>query len=126
MVGEESRHQIPPPNPPPRPTAKFHLIVSNPPYIPKGDLATLQPEVKDFEPLSALDGGEDGLDYYRQIIAAAPDFLLPNAWLMFEHGAGQSGDIIGLFEKTGSFDEITSVNDYAGLDRLVKGRMKVL
>ena len=105
---------------------KFHLIVSNPPYIPKGDLATLQPEVKDFEPLSALDGGEDGLDYYRQIIPAAPGFLVPGGWLMFEHGAGQSGDIVRLFEKTGCFEEITSVNDYAGLDRLVKGRIKVL
>ena len=106
--------------------AKFHLIVSNPPYIPKGDLATLQPEVKDFEPISALDGGEDGLDYYRQIIPAAPGFLVPGGWLMFEHGAGQSLDIVRLFEKTGCFEEITSVNDYAGLDRLVKGRIKVL
>lgn len=106
--------------------AKFHLIVSNPPYIPKGDLATLQPEVKDFEPLSALDGGEDGLDYYRQIIPSAPGFLVPGGWLMFEHGAGQSLDIVRLFEKTGCFEEITSVNDYAGLDRLVKGKLKVL
>jgi len=106
--------------------ARFHLIVSNPPYIPKSELAALQPEVKDFEPLSALDGGEDGLDYYRQIIPAAPEFLVPGGWLMFEHGAGQSADIVGLFEKTGCFEEITSVNDYAGLDRLVKGRLKML
>lgn len=105
---------------------KFHLIVSNPPYIPKCDLASLQREVKDFEPLAALDGGEDGLDYYRQIIPLAPNFLLPGGWLMFEHGAGQYADIIELFEKTDSFEEITSVKDYAGLDRLVKGKLKAL
>jgi len=103
--------------------ARFHLIVSNPPYIPRSGLDALQPEVKGFEPLSALDGGEDGLDYYRQIMPVAPDFLVPGGWLMLEHGAGQSADIIGIFEKTGSFEEITSVNDYAGLDRLVKGRL---
>lgn len=102
----------------------FHLIVSNPPYIPHDDLKGLQPEVADFEPLSALDGGDDGLDYYRRIIPEALKHLIPGGWLMLEHGIRQSGDIISIFEETEAFTDIESINDLAGIDRVVKGRRK--
>ncbi len=103
---------------------KFHLIVSNPPYIPKGDLKDLQPEVAGFEPLSALDGGDDGLDYYRRIIPESLKHLIPGGWLMLEHGIGQSDDIISIFKEKDAFTDIESINDLAGIDRVVKGRRK--
>ena len=102
----------------------FHLIVSNPPYIPHGDLDSLQPEVAEFEPLSALDGGDDGLDYYRRIIPESLKYLIPGGWLMLEHGKGQSGDIISIFKERSAFTDIESINDLAGIDRVVKGRRK--
>lgn len=102
----------------------FHLIVSNPPYIPHGDLESLQPEVAGFEPLSALDGGGDGLDYYRRIIPESLRHLIPGGWLMLEHGIGQSGEIISIFKERDAFTDIESINDLAGIDRVVKGRRK--
>ena len=102
----------------------FHLIVSNPPYIPHNDLKGLQPEVAGFEPLSALDGGDDGLDYYRRIIPEALKHLISGGWLMLEHGIGQSGDIILIFKESDAFTDIESINDLAGIDRVVKGKYK--
>lgn len=102
----------------------FHLIVSNPPYIPRGDLDSLQPEVAEFEPLSALDGGDDGLDYYHRIIPESLKYLIPGGWLMLEHGKGQSADIISIFKERDAFTDIESINDLAGIDRVVKGRRK--
>ena len=103
---------------------KFHLIASNPPYIPHGDIKGLQPEVTGFEPLSALDGGDDGLAYYRRIIPEAKNHLIPGGWLMLEHGIGQSGAIISIFRETDAFTDIESINDLAGIDRVVKGKAK--
>jgi release factor glutamine methyltransferase len=80
---------------------KFDLIVSNPPYIASGDIATLAPEVRDFDPPRALDGGPDGLDFYRAIAAAAPDLLGPNGALVVELGAGQADAVAALFAGTG-------------------------
>lgn len=102
----------------------FHLIVSNPPYIPRRDLDSLQPEVAGFEPLSALDGGDDGLDYYHRIIPESLKHLIPGGWLMLEHGKGQSADIISIFKERDAFTDIESINDLAGIDRVVKGRRK--
>ncbi len=68
----------------------FDLIISNPPYIPTAEIETLQPEVRDYEPRRALDGGVDGLDYFRHLAAAAPRFLKPSGSLMVEFGDGQS------------------------------------
>ena len=68
---------------------KFHMIVSNPPYIPTAMIDTLMTEVKDYEPLSALDGGADGLDYYRRIAQEAPDHLKKNGMIVFEIGDDQ-------------------------------------
>jgi release factor glutamine methyltransferase len=79
----------------------FHLIVSNPPYIASGDLAALDPEVRDFDPRRALDGGPDGLDFYRAIAAAAPALLAPGGVLAVELGAGQAQAVTALFTGIG-------------------------
>ncbi len=107
----------------PFPGERFDLIVSNPPYIPTGDLAGLQPEVRDFEPTGALDGGPDGLDFYRLIIPAAPDYLNPGGWLLFEVGIGQAEQILGLFEEAGRFGEFFTAKDPGGIERVVGGRL---
>jgi release factor glutamine methyltransferase len=107
----------------PFPGERFDLIVSNPPYIASGDLETLQPEVRDFEPRGALDGGVDGLDFYRLIIPAAPDYLSPGGQLLFEAGIGQAEEILALFAETGRFGELFTAKDAAGIDRVVGGRL---
>lgn len=103
---------------------KFDLIVSNPPYIPTADLAGLEPEVRDYEPREALDGGADGLDYYRRIIPAAPDYLLPDGWLLLEVGIGEVPDVVEIFSTTGMYRELFSACDAGGVGRVVGGRKK--
>ncbi len=98
---------------------KFHIMVSNPPYIKRHHIPILQREVKEHEPLLALDGGEDGLDFYRRIIAEAPDFLKKNGTLYLEIGYDQALDIMALMAKTDRFDKVEVLKDFAGLDRMV-------
>jgi release factor glutamine methyltransferase len=81
--------------------SSFDLIVSNPPYIASGELTALAPEVRAFDPLSALDGGPDGLDCYRSLTASAPMLLRPGGALVVEIGAGQSDDVAQLFAAAG-------------------------
>ncbi len=95
----------------------FDLIVSNPPYIPRGELPDLQAEVR-FEPDMALDGGEDGLDFYRRIAAEALEHLNRNGWLMLEIGSTQGQDVSRLLQEHG-FSEMRILPDLAGLDRVV-------
>ena len=78
--------------------ASFDLIVSNPPYIPSAEIATLHPEVRDFDPCAALDGGVDGLDFYRRLAVEAKSFLKPNGKIMLEFGDGQDRTIRNIFE----------------------------
>ena len=78
--------------------SKFDLIISNPPYIPKAEIETLQPEVRDFDPRAALDGGADGLDFYRRISAEAKSFLKPDGKIILEFGDGQADAIKKIFE----------------------------
>lgn len=99
---------------------RFDLIVSNPPYIRSGDLATLQEEVRDFEPWLALDGGDDGLDACRVLVAEAPQYLEPGGWLLLEIGIGQAGDVGKLLEAAG-FDAIVVEPDSAGIQRVTGG-----
>jgi len=73
----------------------FHFLVSNPPYIPTADIASLEPEVRDFDPSAALDGGADGLDLYREL-AAGVRRIVPAGWALLEVGAGQADDVTGL------------------------------
>lgn len=79
----------------------FDVIVSNPPYIPSGEIFGLAPEVRDFDPRAALDGGPDGLDCYRTIAAAAPPLLAPDGALVVELGAGQADAVTALFAAAG-------------------------
>lgn len=78
--------------------ARFELIISNPPYIPSAEIASLQPEVRDFDPHAALDGGPDGLDFYRLIAKQAPPFLQPQGGLMVEIGDGQAEAVRAILE----------------------------
>jgi release factor glutamine methyltransferase len=81
--------------------SSFDLIVSNPPYVASGEFAALAPEVRAFDPRSALDGGPDGLDCYRALTASIPALLSPGGALVLEIGAGQSDDVAQLFAATG-------------------------
>lgn len=99
---------------------KFEYIVSNPPYIRKDVIPALMEKVKDHEPLIALDGGADGLDFYRRIIKKAPDHLYPGGMLFFEIGYDQGEAVKGLMGEEG-YEEVTVRQDLAGLDRVVYG-----
>lgn len=101
----------------------FDLIVSNPPYIPSGDIAALEPEVRDFEPTEALDGGPDGLDFYRSIIPAAPGYLNAGGWLLFEVGIDQSPQVLRIFKEAGCYGELFATKDSGGIERVVGGRL---
>lgn len=101
---------------------KFDIITSNPPYITDADMQTLPPDVADYEPHSALAGGNDGLDFYRRISEIAPQNLEPGGLLVFEIGIGQGEAVARLMEK--DFTEIKIKKDLAGLDRIVTGRLK--
>ena len=94
------------------------IIVSNPPYIPTEDINTLQREVKDFEPISALDGGEDGLTFYRKIIQDAP--LSSNGLLAFEIGYNQGSSVSSLMQSYG-YSKVTLIKDLSGNPRVVLG-----
>lgn len=100
------------------PAGTFDTIVANPPYIAEGVLATLMPEVRDFEPTLALAAGTDGLDFYRRIIAGAPGFLNPNGYLILEMGDGQAERIRHLVEAGGSLTWVESKKDYNGIARI--------
>lgn len=103
-------------------TGKMDMIVSNPPYIESRVIGTLTPEVKEHEPLLALDGGEDGLDFYREIIMQAPDYLNAGGWLVFEIGYNQKEAVLQIMKAKG-FKDIDVKTDYAGLDRVVYGHL---
>lgn len=99
---------------------KFDMIVSNPPYIRTDVIATLPPEVGKGEPYIALDGGQDGLIFYRRIIENAPKWLYTSGWLMMEIGYDQGDAVAGLM-KDGGFHEVEVIKDLGGNDRVVRG-----
>lgn len=99
---------------------RFEYIVSNPPYIRKDMIPTLMEEVRDHEPLIALDGGEDGLDFYRKITREATEHLYSGGMLFFEIGYDQ-GEAVKLLMEEEGYKEVTVSQDLAGLDRVVYG-----
>lgn len=102
-------------------SGKFEIIVSNPPYIPSGEIPGLMEEVRDYDPLAALDGGEDGLFFYREIIPKAGEYLHPGGMLFLEIGCEQAADVKGLMEHAG-YKDILVCEDFTGRDRVVSGR----
>ncbi len=94
------------------------LIVSNPPYLTREELAAAPPEVRDFEPREALDGGEDGLAVIRRLVGEAPDYLRPTGRLLIEIGAGQGETARNLAGKIGGWEYFQLVRDYCGRDRV--------
>ena len=101
----------------------YDVIYSNPPYITADEMRELDESVALYEPHLALEGGEDGLDFYRKIVEDAPRFLNPGGWLVFEIGAKQRKDIEKLL-KDHDFSAIGSEKDFSGLDRVVFGRLE--
>ncbi|MCL4457503.1 MAG: peptide chain release factor N(5)-glutamine methyltransferase [Nitrospirae bacterium] len=101
---------------------KFDCIVSNPPYIRKGDIPNLQREVKDYEPLEALDGGDDGLDFYRRIFENAPKFLKENGIIILEIGHDQAEGVNEIAVNSG-IRNISFIKDYAGIRRIISGEI---
>ena len=95
------------------------MILSNPPYIESNVIPHLQEEVLCHEPILALDGGDDGLDLYRKIVAEAPDFLNPNGILIMEMGYNQKEALISLIKNNGNYEESRSIQDLAGKDRII-------
>ena len=95
---------------------KFDFIISNPPYIPSKDIAGLQEEVRNFEPLLALDGGEDGLDFYRAIAKSSNEFLIKNGRIFLEIGFDQKDDVVKIFtQEKFTFEDFQP--DLAGISR---------
>ena len=101
---------------------KFDIIVSNPPYIPTGDIAKLDKNVKECDPKIALDGGEDGLRFYREITAGAKKHLYKNGFLFYEVGKVQASAVKKIMKESG-FKEIKIVKDYNKIDRVVYGKL---
>ena len=102
---------------------KFDIIVSNPPYIKHDVIDTLEAEVKDHDPMNALDGGADGLDFYRIIAEDAYDYLNPGGYLLMEIGYDQAEDVVKLLK---AYKDVEVIKDFAGLDRVVKAYRPVV
>ena len=99
---------------------KFDVIVSNPPYIATKVIESLAPEVKDHEPILALDGDEDGLKFYRRIVDKAPEYLFSSGYLIMEIGYDQADALVSMLEEKGCYHDIEVIKDYAGNDRVVR------
>lgn len=107
--------------PPEKEETLFDLILVNPPYIPRAEISGLMPEVRDYEPHLALDGGEEGLDFYRRLAASAALYLKEDGWLLMEHGAAQEDAIREIFADwpQGRGSAVISRRDAAGHDRVL-------
>lgn len=107
--------------PPSHALGQFDVLVCNPPYIATGDLGGLDASVKDFEPLMALDGGEDGLDFYRAVTTLWKPAIKPGGHLLYEVGIGQAEDVAWLLVRAG-YENIRITRDTGGIDRVVEGQ----
>jgi release factor glutamine methyltransferase len=100
----------------------FELIITNPPYIPHDQLLTLAPEVRNYEPWEALDGGEEGLNYFRRILPKVTEFLRPKGWFLSEIGAGQDEKIQSIAGQNGELNSGSFIQDLAGIKRVFKAQ----
>jgi release factor glutamine methyltransferase len=100
----------------------FDLILSNPPYIIRPEIGSLAKEVRDYEPIIALDGGEDGLEFYRHILSQGPFYLREGGWLLLEIGQGQGPLVSELIKEGGNFLKPDCVPDLSGVERIVKAQ----
>jgi len=103
---------------------RFDLIVTNPPYIPREQIPSLMPEVRDFEPRMALDGGVKGLDFFRRALPAVGEFLNCGGWFLAEMGEGQDQEILRIAGKSPDLGSFDFVKDLAGVKRVFKARKK--
>ncbi len=104
------------------PDLAFDLILSNPPYVAAETYDDLPPEVRDYEPRLALDGGEKGLRIIRKIFAGAARYLIPGGWLLVEMSPGQTRDALALADAAGAYGETGRIRDYGGLYRVVAAK----
>ncbi len=104
------------------PGSLFDLIVSNPPYVADDELAATPPDVHAFEPHAALLGGPAGLDFYRRIVPAAPQFLAPRGFLAVEIAEQRAAEVTAIFAECGRFEQIEVHDDLGGRPRVVSGR----
>ncbi len=102
----------------------FELILSNPPYISRSAIEALAKEVKDHEPRIALDGGQEGMDFYRRIIGEAPAYLREGGWILLEVGQDQGQRVSELIDENGLFSRAELVRDLSGIERVVKAQRK--
>ncbi len=103
---------------------RFDLVVTNPPYIPENQIASLDPEIRDHEPRMALDGGADGLDFYRRALPQTDLFLQPGGWFLAEIGAGEDEQVLRLARQNAGLDSFAFQKDLAGIKRVFKARKK--
>ena len=99
---------------------RYNLITANPPYVKKGEIAGLPKDVREFEPHLALDGGEDGLDFYRRIAQDVPRYMARGGMLLLECGEDQAREIIKIFQTATRCEFAMVVKDLAGVERVVK------
>ena len=100
----------------------FDLIVSNPPYIATSDFEMLAPEVSQYEPREALEGGANGLDAIRLIVKKAPEYLTPGGWLLFEMGYNQRAAVENLIRTCGAYTDFAVMKDYSRHDRVIRAK----
>jgi release factor glutamine methyltransferase len=103
---------------------KVDFLVSNPPYVIRSEINSLMPEVADYEPYIALDGGEDGLSFYRGIIEEAPQYLKLKGYLILELGIDQASQVQEMIEKTLEFDSFKIIKDYSQIERVIITRRR--
>jgi release factor glutamine methyltransferase len=102
---------------------RFHIILSNPPYVKTGDMEALQPEIRDWEPGEALDGGADGLDFYRRILSLAPAHLVKAGLVVLELGYDQAEEVSALAGASG-FETLDVRKDFCGIERVMVLRLQ--
>ena len=100
----------------------FDLILSNPPYVPSSQIGTLPREIAEFEPRIALDGGRDGLEFFRRIVTGSGSFLKDGGWLMLEFGEGQGEAVAEMIRNAGYFAPRNIIKDHSGVDRVIRAR----